>query len=154
MEESVEAKVGAQHECAAVIGIVAQEKVSHGRLRAGCGQRRVRIDDGRRGIEAGVRDSPDADLTVVVGNVLEEVVDGVVGIGGVIHVLGRLLVVDVRTHLDIVALAHPAASHILIDEDVAALFELLGGAEVMRILVFAVRANAIGSTVHEERVRA
>ena len=53
-----------------------------------------------------------------------------------------------------VALAHPAAAHILVDEDVAGLFKLIGGAEVRGILVFAVGADAIGRAVHQKRIRA
>jgi hypothetical protein len=103
-------------------------------------------------MEAGIGDSPYAHLAVVVGNLLEQEVDGVMGIGGVVHILGRFLVVDVRMHLDKVALAHPAAAHVLIDKDVTALFELLRRAEVFWILIFAVGADVIGSAVHEERV--
>ncbi len=88
--------------------------------RAGMG-----VDDGGRGVEAGIGDAPDANLAVVVGHMLEQELDGVVGVGGVVDILRRFLFVDVGTHLDELAFAHPAAAHILVDEDVAAVLELV-----------------------------
>jgi hypothetical protein len=55
--------------------------------------------------------------------VIEQKLDGVVGVRGVVHVLGRLLLVDVRAHFKEIALAHPPPAHVLVDEDVAGLLK-------------------------------
>ena len=152
-ERGVEAETGGEHEGSAMIAVVAQEKVGHGRLGAGGSQRGMGVDDGGRRIEAWVGDAPYAHLVVVVGDVLEQELDGVVGVGCVVDVLGGFLVVDVGAHLDKIALAHPAATHVLVDKDVAAFFKLIRGAKVLWILILAVRGDAIGGPVHQERVR-
>ena len=128
------------------------KQIRHRRLRTGRHQRRMRIDDRRRSVEARIRDAPDAHLAVVVRHVLQQKIDRVVGVRRVVHVLRRFLVVDVRPHLQKLALAHPASAHILVDEDVAGLLELLRRPQVLRILVFAVRSDAVRSAVHQERI--
>src|SRR5206468_2985889 len=110
------------------------------------------IDDGGGGVEAWVGNAPDADFAIVAGHVLEEELDRIVGVGGVVHVLRRLLVIDVGAHLLEIPLAHPTAAHILVDKDVAAFLELLGGAEVGGKLVFTVGSHAVGRAVHQERI--
>ena len=64
------------------------------------------------------------DPAVVVRHVLDQPVDGVVGVGALVDV-GRaaLLGDDVRPHVDELALRHPAAAHVLVGEDVAVLAE-------------------------------
>ena len=46
-EEVIDAEIGLQHECAAMIGIVAHEQIGHGRFRRSRFERRVRINDAR-----------------------------------------------------------------------------------------------------------
>ena len=112
-KRNIEPEVGRKHESSAVVGIVAHEQVGHGRLRAGRHQRRMRIDDRSRGVEPRIRNAPDAHLAVVVGHVFQQELDRVVGVGSVVHILRRLLVIDVRPHLDEIrprsssARAHP-----------------------------------------------
>ena len=56
---------------------------------------------------------------------LQQELDRVVRVRGIVHILRPLLVIDVRTHLDEFALAHPPSAHVLVHEDVSALLEFL-----------------------------
>ena len=152
LEENVEAEIGVEHECAAVIGVVAHEEVGHGSLRRRGFQRGMRVDDAGGSVEAGIGNSPDSGVAVVVGHVLEQPVDGVVEVGAVVDVLFRLLVVDVGTHLDECSFGHVAAADILIDEDVSGFVEVGRRAELGAIEIDAVRADAVGRAVDQERV--
>ena len=89
-ERRVETETRREHECSAVIGVVAQKEIGHGRLRAGRGNGRMRVDDRRRGVEPRIGDAPDAHLAVVVGHMLQQELDGVVGIGGIVHIFAAI----------------------------------------------------------------
>src|SRR5208283_3722136 len=82
----------------------------------------------------------------------QQELDAVVGIAAFIHVLGGLFHIDVGVHLLEFALGEIAAAHVLIDEDIAGLFELIGGAEVFLVLVFSVGGHAVRRAVHQERI--
>ena len=125
LEEDIEAEICRQHKRAAMVRVVALEKIRHRGLGAGCDECGMRIDDARRGIKSRVRNPPDAHLAVVVFDRLQQKVDGVMGIRSIIHIGWRLLVVDVRRHLDEGAFAQIAPAHILVNEDVATLFKLV-----------------------------
>ena len=165
-ERTVERKVRRQHERAAVVGVVAlAEQINHRRLGRGGLDGGVRVDDARRRVEARIRDAPDADASVVVGDVVDQPIDGVVHVRARIDIGGRFLLVEVRGHLDEFALGLEAPAHVLVDEDVARLVEILGGSEVARgrremvlaVGVLAVArvgdAHAVGRADHQERVR-
>ncbi len=79
----------------------------------------MRIDERHERLEAVVRDSELADLTVGLGNVLHEPVDGVVRIGGLIDV-GRIERPDERSVHDVIALRSILAANVLHDADVPA----------------------------------
>ncbi len=64
-------------------------------------------------------------LPLLFGNVLQQKIDGVVGIGAIVHVLWRFFDVDVRAHLHKIAFRDIAAANVLVDEDVAGLFEFI-----------------------------
>ena len=64
-------------------------------------------------------------LPLLFGHMLQQELDGVVGVRRIVHILRRFLHVDVGAHLHKVALAHPAPAHILVDKDVAALLKLV-----------------------------
>ena len=83
LEENIKAEVCRQHEASAVIGIVTHEEVGHGRLRRGRLQRRMGIDDAGRRVEAGIGDSPNTNLSIVVGDMLQQKLDGVIHVGTV-----------------------------------------------------------------------
>lgn len=86
------------------------------------------VDGGHRGIETGVGNAPLTDATVVVLHMLEQPVDAVVGVAGLVDLAAALDRV-VRAHVDELALAHVLAAHILVDEDVAGLLVGLAGAQ-------------------------
>ena len=151
-EENIEAEVGVEHEGAAVVSVVAHEEVGHGRLGRSGFQRGMGIDDAGRGEEAGIGNSPDAGVAVIVGNILEQPVDGVVKVGAVVDVLFGFFVVDVRAHLDERALGHVAAAHVLVDENVSRLVEVGRGTELRAVEVDAIWRNAIRSAIDQERV--
>ena len=67
---------------------------------------------------------------------------------------GRFLVVDVRTHLDKLAFAHPASAHILVDEDVAGLFKLLRGPSWRGYWSSPYGRDTVRRAVHQKRIRA
>ena len=86
-EAGVEPEVRAEHERAVVIDVVAHVVVGGRRLRRRRLQRRMRVDDARRDVEAGLRDADHAGAAVVVRDVLQQPLDGVVGVGALVDVL-------------------------------------------------------------------
>src|SRR5262250_1904158 len=76
------------------------------------------INTSHRCIKAWIRDAPDTNAAIVVGYVLNQPVNGVVGVGGFVA-LFTCLVGNVRTHIFEFALALIATAHIAVDEDVA-----------------------------------
>ena len=91
------------------------------------------------------------DAPVVIGNVLDQPVDGVVGVGALVNLLrGHFQLM--RPHVDELPLRHALAAHILKNDDVVCAGEAGGGAERARKVVFAVR-DAVGSALHNNRVR-
>jgi hypothetical protein len=112
----------------------------------------VGVDHAGRGVEAGIGDAHDAGLAVVAGHVVEKEFECVVHVGAFVDIFRRFFYVDVRAHLDEGAFGHVAAADILIDEDIASLFKFIRWAEVLPILVFAVRVDAVGRAGDEEGV--
>ena len=92
-----------------------------GRLGRGGLERGMRVDHAGGGVEAGIGDAPHADLAVVVGDVLDQPLDGVVGVGAFVGVLRAALDGAVRRHVDELAFGHVAAADVLVDEDVTPL---------------------------------
>ncbi len=114
-----------ERERAVVMPVVAEVPVDERRLRTRRLVRRVRVDHSRGREEAGRRDAPGADATVVVRDVLDQPVDRVVGVGAFVDVLCAVLDVDVRRHVLEVALRHEAPARVLVDEDEAVVAEPL-----------------------------
>ena len=85
----IEAEVGREHEGPVVIGVIAEVIVSDRRLRRGGYEGGVRIDHPGRDVEAGVRDTPHADLTVVAFDILDQILDGVVGVATFVDLFAR-----------------------------------------------------------------
>ena len=82
--------------------------------------RRVGVDHAGDGVETRVRDARLPDLAVVPLHVLQQPLDGVVGVAALVDLLALLRWV-VRPHIDELALGHPPPAHVLVDEDVPAL---------------------------------
>ena len=74
----IEFKARREHECSAVIGVVAQKEIGHWSLRAGRGDGWMRVDDRSRSVEPRIRDAPESHLAIVVGHVFEQILDRVV----------------------------------------------------------------------------
>src|SRR5262245_55696983 len=103
----------------------------------------------RRHVESGIGNSVKPGLAVVVGNVVHQPLDGVVGVGALVDVLGALFVL-VRRHFDERSVALVAAAHVLIDKDEPVLHEAWCRPETLRIGVRAVWGDAIGSPLDQE----
>ena len=116
-------------------------------------QRGVRVDHARGGVESGLRNAVHPDLAGVAGNVLDQPVDGVVGVGALVGVLGAALHGLVRADHDVVAFAQIAAANVLIDEDEFLAREQLEGPSAGAVLVDAVGRDAVAGALHHDRVR-
>ena len=93
----------------------------------------------------------DADVAVVVRHVLDEPVDRVVGVAGLVDVFALLRRI-VGADVDELPLGHVTAAHVLKDEDVARLVVERRLAEPGPVLVFAIRSHAVGRARHQHRV--
>ena len=82
-----------------------------------------------QGQKAVVGDAEDADLAVGLGDVLDQPVDGVVGVGGFVDGRGVQRAVEGAVH-DVVALGAVLAADVLDDADVAAFDDHVGGVVV------------------------
>ena len=151
-EICVEAKVGREHECATMIGIIAHKKICHRCLGTGCLDGWMRINDARGGVETGIGNAPDADLPIVIRHMLQKIFNRVIHVRGVVDILRGRLVVDVRTHLDKLALRLVSAAHILIDKDVTGLLKFVRRAKALLVLIFTIRGDRIGRAIHHDRI--
>ncbi len=104
----------------------------------------VGVDDAGGGVEAGIGDAPHADLAVVVGDVVNEPLDGVVGVGAFVGILGAALDGAVRRHVDEIAFGHVAAADVLVDEDELLAAEFIRRAEGGLVVLHAVGPDAVG----------
>src|SRR6202041_634033 len=111
---------------AVVEPVVAHPAVDHGIHRDGNFERRVRIDQRHQRREAVVGNAENADFTVGLGEIFDQPVDGVVGVGGVIGVRGIQRPVQRPVH-DVVALGTILTAHVLDDADVAAFDDDVSG---------------------------
>ena len=89
------------------------------------------------GVEAGVRDLPDADLAIVAGHVFQEPVDRVGHVGTLVGI-GGAGVVKMRAHVDELALGLVATANVLEHKNVSGFIEGLGWAELTAIRTFPV----------------
>ena len=113
-------------EGAVVKPVVAHPAVHHGVHGHGNLQRRVRMDHRHQGQKPVVGDAQDADLAVALGNILHQPVDGVVGVGRLVH--GRRILRPVQGPVHhVVALGAVLAADVLDHADVAALHDHVGG---------------------------
>jgi hypothetical protein len=79
----------------------------------------VGADEAERREKAGVGDAPNADPAVVVGNVFDQPIDGVVGVRALIHVFRAAQRVLAHGNIHEDAFGEIPAANILIDEDEA-----------------------------------
>ena len=153
-EENVEPEVRVQHERAAVIRVIAEKEVGHGRFGRSGLDRRMRIDDARRSVKPGIRNAPDAHLAVIVGDILQQPVHRVVHVAAVVHVVLRFFVVNVRPHFQERAFRHVASAHVLKNENVPRALEFVRRPQRLPIIVHAVGPHAIGRALHQKWISA
>ena len=112
----------------------------------------MRINHPSTGVEAWVRDPRHSDLAIVIGDLLDQPVDGVVGVRTLIDLLRRLLG-EMRSHVDKLTFRHPPPSHVLVNEDVAGFAELGRRSQIISVLVNAVRLHVVRRSRHQKRIR-
>src|SRR5262249_43632156 len=103
--------------------VIADKPIAHGSLGRNRFQRGVTVDGSRRSIEPWIGNSPNSDPAIVVGEILNEPVDGVVGIRAFIDVLGPVLLRQMWAYVHELAFGIVASTDILKDEDVAFFIE-------------------------------
>lgn len=135
-----------------MVEVITDKPVGDGSLGAGNLKRGVSIDHAGGDIEARVGNAPGADAAIVVGQILDEPFNGVVGIGGFIDILGGGLGCAVRCHVDELPFAHVLAANVLIDDDVAVFGQRGRRADVGLVLVGAIRGDAVGRAVEKDGV--
>src|SRR5437763_12810019 len=79
LAEAIQEADGMGEVSRAVVVEVVEEPVRNGGLRRHCLERRMSVDHARGGVEAGIADAVQANATVVVLDLLDEKLDGVVG---------------------------------------------------------------------------
>ena len=141
-----------QHVSATVIDIVTHVEIGNRCLRRCRLDGGVRVDDRRGGIKAGIGNAPDAELAVVVRHVLEKPLDGVKHVGAFIDIGLRFLHRLVRAHFNERAFGQVTTAHILADEYITRLGELLVRRGACWILIHAIRRAAIRRAHHQERI--
>ena len=105
-------------------------------------QRRVRMQKGKRGCQAIVRNTVHPDFAVVVGNILQQPFDRVVGVGSLVGGF-RIVEIDPGGQIEL-AFGFEASPQVLDDEDVAILRKFFerGGHLLQRFLRNPVRRAA------------
>src|ERR1044072_6193472 len=104
------------------------------------------IYPGDRGVESGIRYSPNTDTPVVVGNVFDQPINRVVGVAGLVDLIS-FLVRNVWAHVLVHALAHVAPAHVLVNEDVAFAREQFIRTQRRLVIVHAIRPDTIGRAI-------
>ena len=141
-----------QEERAVVMPVVAGEPIRHRGLRRGRLQCRVGIDHPGRRVEARIGDPPHADPAVVVGHVLDQPIDRVVGVRALVDVGGLLLAVAMRPHVLELALRHPSAADVLVGDDIAVAAEGRRWADVRLVGVLAIRLDPVRRAQQHHRI--
>ena len=142
--ESLQEVVGLrQLEESVHVTIVTQPPIDHRRRRIRKLERGMRVDHARRHEEPGRRIAPHAHAAIVMADILEDPLDGVVRIGGFVD--GSCLAVgtEIRRHERVVSFAHVAAAHVLVHEDPAFAVDVGKRTELCRICICAVRGHAV-----------
>ena len=141
-----------QVEGAVVMEVVAEEPVGDGCLRRDSLERGMGVDGRHDGVEAGIGDAPGADASVVVGDVLDQPRDAVIGIAGLIDILGTFFGGDVGAHILEGAFAEELSAHILVDKDVLGTGEEFGGSEHGLVLILTVGCDRVRRAIEENRI--
>src|SRR5438045_35089 len=108
------------------------------------------IDRADARIESGIGDTPQPDASVVVGNILDEILDRIVGVGALIYIVRLQGIDEERAIIDEDAFRFAHTAYILIGKDVAVVDELARATRTVSIRVRSVWASAIGRTFQED----
>lgn len=109
------------------------------------------------GISAGVADAPEADSFVIIGDIVDEKFDGIVGVGGFIDVAGvggEAVVLpgvcELRAEVFEDTFRHVFASNILEGENVTGFEHAFGASEAPFVGSWAVGAGGVGGAFEED----
>lgn len=130
---------------------VVEKEIGDGGLGGTADQSRMMLRQCGGGIESGVGDAPHADFLVVAVDVVDQPLDGVVGVVAFIAGSGGRVgsgrrVVDVGPHVVVGAFGHPTSAHVLMDEDVALVFHDGGRSDAWVDAVLAVGLASVGGS--------
>src|SRR5271155_2278172 len=142
----------AQAKSAIMEEVVAEPGVAHAGLLGNGFESGMRVDHAHGDEKTVVRNSVEADASVVVGNILYEPVDRVVGVGGFVHALGIARLMNRTEHYEF-SFGAVAPANVLEGEDVA-VGDHVGVAEEHAGEAFIGAGNAVSSAIHENRERA
>src|ERR1041385_1228568 len=104
----------------------------------------MRIDRADARIEPGIGDTPQTDASVVVGNVLDKIVDRIVGVGALIYIVRFEGIDEQRAIIHKDAFRSPQSAHILVGKDITVVDELARTTRAVAIGLWSIRAGAIG----------
>src|SRR6516164_1912512 len=152
LEAGIKAEVRGQHEGSAVIAVISVKKVRDRGLRRSGLDRRMRIDDACRSEKSRIRDSVDANLPIIVGHILQQPFDGVVGICALINVFRRTGTIELRGHIDKASLRLIPTANVLKYKDVPSSLERLGLPQPGSVMILAVGSDTVRRARHQERV--
>ena len=135
----------------ALVKEVIEKPIGNRRLRRDGFERGVGIDHAGGAIETGIADAPEADLAVVAGNIFDEPLDGVMGVGAFVNALSSRS----RLRPDVLegSLGHIAAAHVLINEDIAFFKKVSIWPETLAKGVVLIGLNAIWRAHHQDGAR-
>ena len=146
-----ERKILRQKQRPIVMIVVAVEPIGHWRLWRDRFDRRMTVDARHRSVKARIRNSVNSDAAVVVSHILDQPINGVVGVGCFVDLIS-FLVRNVWPHVFINAFAHIAAAHIAVNEDVACAREQFVWPQQRFVIVRAIRTDAIRRAVEHDRI--
>src|SRR5579862_507784 len=129
--------------------IVAQELVLRRRLRRGSRESGMCADHTLRYFPPAPGDSPLSYASVVVGDILNQPIDGVVGIGALIDLIRT---VQDRPVMNEFALRLEFAPGVLVDDDVPLLCEVVVRTDHRTVIVGPVRRNSVGCPADQNRI--
>ena len=98
-------------------------------------------------IEAWVRDAPEADTRIVIRDIFDEVIDGVVGVCALIDIVWAGLDLQLWPDVYECSLRWPLTADILKREDIAPIVQLFGATDISTIGIGAIRSCAIRSAL-------
>ena len=110
------------------------------------------IDHAHRGIETRIGNTEHTDLAVVVRRMFHQPIDGVVGVGTLVEILGSLVGV-VGTDMGIRALGSVPAADVLCDQDEAVPGEGIERANGVGVVIRAIRLQRVGRAGQDNRPR-